>query len=140
MNDRFSRLSDGSYAWAQRQTYIQELEATGINVLDLIFGISLYVANPSPNHYYGNIHRLGRALAESKDSLEFERRAVSMITDADLDSLNRIRIAYLYTNYLLNLREKGRALPKWERFLQTANVPPAFLKSEGENIRKRLQE
>lgn len=138
MNDRFVRWgADGKpNTWL---TYIQELEATGINVLDLIFGISLYVANPSPNHYFGNIGRLGRALAESKDSLEFERRAVNMITDADLDSLNRIRIAYLYTNYLLSLREEGRALPKWEGFLKIPNVPPAFLKSEGENIRKRLQ-
>ena len=41
MNDRFDRVSDGSYAWKDRNTYIKELEQLDINVSDLIFGKSL---------------------------------------------------------------------------------------------------
>ncbi|MBK7503592.1 MAG: hypothetical protein IPI52_00240, partial [Bacteroidetes bacterium] len=36
MNDRFDRMSDGSYAYAQRKTYIKELEELDINVLAFI--------------------------------------------------------------------------------------------------------
>ena len=43
MNDRFDRMTDGNYAWKQRQTYIGELEELNINVADLIFGINLYI-------------------------------------------------------------------------------------------------
>ena len=53
MNDRFDRMSDGSYAWGQRETYIKELEELDINVIDLLIGISLRVENSAQNHYNG---------------------------------------------------------------------------------------
>jgi len=43
MNDNFNRMSDGSYAWAGRKTYIKELEILYINVLDLVLGISIRI-------------------------------------------------------------------------------------------------
>ena len=63
MNDRFDRLSDGSYAWKSRQTYIKELEELNINVYDLIMGITFRLDNPVKNHYYGSVGRLGRAVS-----------------------------------------------------------------------------
>lgn len=98
MNDRFERVSDGSYAWAARQTYIKELEELNINVPDLIFGISLRTSNPAENHYYGSIRRLGRAIAESKDRDQFEKEIKSMISDTMLDDYNRVLMFYLFVN------------------------------------------
>jgi hypothetical protein len=84
MNDRFDRASDGSYAWKNRQTYIRELEVLDINVQDLLLGISLQVANPSTNHYFGSIGRLGRALSETEKPQEIEAKMLQMISDEQL--------------------------------------------------------
>ena len=113
MNDRFDRVSDGSYAQQGRKTYIKELEVLGINVLDLLLGISLRTENATNNHYYGNIGRLGRALAETKDRTLIEDKMLDMITDSKLDDYNRILIYYLFLNYNYNLSDKN---------IQTANV------------------
>lgn len=99
MNDRFDRVSDGSYAYGARKTYINELEVLNINVLDLILGISLRIENPAENHYFGSISRIGRALSESKDARNVETRLLEMISDNDLDDYNRILMYYLFKNY-----------------------------------------
>lgn len=99
MNDNFDRVSDGNYAWAGRKTYIQELEALNINVLDLLIGIALRVENPSKNHYYGDNDRLGRALAETHQPEIFEQKVLSMIKDKDLDDFNRLLMFYLFHSY-----------------------------------------
>ncbi|MBB4805721.1 hypothetical protein HNP38_000993 [Chryseobacterium defluvii] len=109
MNDRFERVSDASYAWGNRQTYIKELEELDINVPDLIFGISFRIENPVNNHYYGSIGRLGRAISESKDREKFLSQMLSMIRDEDLDDYNRVLSYFLYINcnhYIENEREK----------------------------------
>jgi hypothetical protein len=99
MNDRFDRVSDGSYAQQGRSTYIREIEDLDINVFDLLFGISLRVENAAENHYYGSISRLGRALSESKNQTEFEDKALAMIEDKELDTYNRLLIYFLFRNY-----------------------------------------
>lgn len=109
MNDRFDRMSDGSYAFAQRKTYIKELEELDINVSDLLIGISMRIENPATNHYYGNIGRLGRAISESKNKKEFENQILSMVGDPELDDYNRVMAYFLfmsYNNYLENKLEK----------------------------------
>lgn len=106
MNDRFDRASDGSYAWAARKTYIKELEVLDINVHDLIFGISLRIDNPSKNHYFGSIGRLGRALSETEHKDEIENQMLEMIGDNSLDNYNRILIYYLYLNYVHHIEDK----------------------------------
>lgn len=106
MNDRFDRMSDGSYAQSGRKTYIKELEVLDINVLDLLLGISLRAENTSNNHYYGDIGRLGRALAETKDRTLIEEKMLSMVVDPNLDDYNRILIYYLFLNYNYNLNDK----------------------------------
>ena len=106
MNDRFDRVSDGSYAYAGRKTYIRELEVLDINLIDLIVGITLRIDNPSPNHYYSSISRMGRALAESQDRERIERTILEAVSASDLDVYNRQLFYYLYMNYVYNLPDK----------------------------------
>lgn len=115
MNDRFERVSDGSYAYGQRKTYIKELEELDIDVLNLLLGTSLRIENPAKNHYYGNIGRLGRAITESKDKSTFESTILAMIEDNELDDYNRILAYFLYisyNNYLTDIAEQQNNLKK----------------------------
>lgn len=100
MNDNFSRITDGSYAWEKRNTYIKELEDLDINVADLLLGISLRIHNPVENHYYGSIRRIGRALTETKNKPEIENRMLEMIMDEKLDLVNRDIISRLFLTYI----------------------------------------
>ncbi len=99
MNDRFERMSDGSYAWGQRKTYIKELEELNINVTDLILGISFRIENPASNHYFGSIGRVGRALSETKNRNEIEQAMLSIVSDNELDIYNRLLFYFLFRNY-----------------------------------------
>lgn len=108
MNDRFERMSDGSYAQNARKTYIQELEELEIDVENLLLGISLRIDNPSDNHYYGSINRLGRALSETKNPQTIETKMLDMIADNQLDDYNRIIIYYLFKNYNHYLKDETK--------------------------------
>ena len=99
MNDRFERVSDGNYAWEARKTYIRELEELNIDVNELIFGISFRISNPSSNHYFGAVDRIGRALSESKQRKILEERILHTIADTTLDEYNRMIFYYLFINY-----------------------------------------
>jgi hypothetical protein len=99
MNDRFDRMSDGSYAWGQRNTYIKELEELNINVPDLILGISFRIENPASNHYFGSIGRVGRALSETKNRNEIEQAMLSIVSNNELDTYNRLLFYFLFRNY-----------------------------------------
>lgn len=129
MNDRFDRMSDGSYAYEKRKTYIKELEELDINILDLLIGISLRVENPAENHYYGSIGRIGRAISESKDKNEFITQILSMIEDKELDNYNRILSYFLFVscnNYIENEAEQKANLKLLEKSIMTL---PVYLKS-----------
>jgi hypothetical protein len=127
MNDRFERMSDGSYAWERRKTYIRELEVLDINVQDLLLGITLRIENPGMNHYYGNIGRLGRALAETNKSDEIERKILQMISDNLLDDYNRIIFYYLFLNYNYNLENKERQAENKIKLKTAINTLPEYL-------------
>lgn len=127
MNDRFDRASDGSYAWAARKTYIKELEILDINVNDLLFGISLRIENPSKNHYFGSIGRLGRALSESAHSSEIEAQMLEMMVDNSLDNYNKVLIYYLYLNYVHNLDDKKLKDEKMNILNNKVQEMPDFL-------------
>jgi hypothetical protein len=117
MNDRVDRVSDGSYAWGRRLTYIKELEDLDINVHELMLAICFAIDNPAGNHYFGSIGRLGRAFAEAKDRSKLEQEILKMIADNELDDLNRLRMHYLFLNYIYNLpkkQDRAAALPKLE--------------------------
>lgn len=107
MNDRFDRMSDGSYAWEGRRTYLRELEELEINAIDLLLGISLRVDNVSDNHYTGSIARVGRALSDAQDSEHLELQLLELVGDARLDPYNRILAAFLYYNFYHYLPEES---------------------------------
>lgn len=140
MNDRFDRASDGSYAWNARKTYLKELEVLDINLPDLILGISLRISNPSTNHYFGNISRLGRALAESADSKGMEEKMLSMIADTSLDTYNRLIIYYLFLNYNYNLTDKEKRKSNIERLNTTTKALPDFLAQKAVVVYKDKKE
>ncbi|KAF2516500.1 hypothetical protein [Flavobacterium foetidum] len=124
MNDRFDRASDGSYAQGARQTYIKEIEVLDINVLDLILGISLRVDNPSKNHYYSSINRVGRALSESSNTELVETSLLDMIADNELDDYNRVLMFYLFENYNYNLKDENtKKLNQSKLKLAVAKMP-----------------
>jgi len=107
MNDRFERVSDGNYAWEARKTYIRELELLNIDVNELIFGISFRISNPSSNHYFGAVNRIGRAISESKQRKILEERILNTIADTMLDEYNRMIFYYLFINYNHFLPDKS---------------------------------
>jgi hypothetical protein len=129
MNDRFERVSDGSYAWGRRNTYIKELEELNIDVQDLLLGITLRIENPVEKHYYGSIGRLGRALAETKNRIQLEDQLITVIKDNELDAYNRMLIHYLYLNYIYYLPEKDARLASLAKLEEADKTLPDFLKS-----------
>ena len=130
MNDRFDRLSDGSYAWKDRNTYIRELEELDINISDLIFGISLRIEHPAKNHYFGNIQRIGRALAETQNREEIEKTILAMIEDPELDDYNRIISYYLFLNYNNHLNDESSKLENVKKLNRSIHSLPEHLKSK----------
>lgn len=108
MNDRFDRLSDGSYAWASRRTYLKELEELNLNVIDLLLGIALRTASVGPHHYWGSVSRIGRALADAEDKSKVEQQLLAAVGDEKLDHLNRLLMGYVYSNYVWSLPEGER--------------------------------
>jgi hypothetical protein len=129
MNDRFDRVSDGSYAWAGRQTYIKELEVLNINVPDLLLGISLRVENPSENHYFGSIGRLGRSLAESQDKALIEKAVLDMVADSELDDFNRVLAYWLFKNYNYNIKDNAVRGDNAERLDKAVTFLPDYLQN-----------
>lgn len=103
MNDNFKRASDGSYALKGRGTYIKELEELNFNIPDLMIGICFRFANAPKNHYYGNISRIGRAIAESKYRFEIEKKILEIIMDEECDLNNRYLMSYLIGNYAFSV-------------------------------------
>lgn len=130
MNDRFERVSDGSYAWDARNTYIKELETLDINVLDLILGISLRVENAATNHYYGNISRIGRALAETKNRNEIEEAILSAVSDKELDDYNRLLFYFLFRNYNHYIQEEELKKTNEEKLLLAMHTLPDYYTTE----------
>ncbi|MFT3796792.1 hypothetical protein [Flavobacterium sp.] len=130
MNDRFDRMSDGSYAYGARQTYIKELEVLDINVPDLIFGISLRVGNPAENHYFGSIRRIGRALSESAQAKAMESSLLRMIADNGLDDYNRVLMYYLFDNYNYYLKDPKSKAQNRKKLKAVVAQMPAYLSSK----------
>lgn len=129
MNDRFDRVSDGSYAWQGRKTYIKELEVLDINVPELLLGICLRVENPSQNHYFGSIARVGRSLAEADDRLIVQDDILSMICDTTLDDYNRVLMFYLFSHYTGNLTNESLRKDNQEKLRRSLNTLPGYLTS-----------
>lgn len=127
MNDRFERISDGSYAWGQRNTYIRELEELNIDVPDLILGISFRIENPASNHYFGSIGRVGRALAETKNRNEIEEAMLSIISDNELDTYNRLLFYFLFRNYNHHIKNETVKKENNDKLAAATKALPEFI-------------
>jgi hypothetical protein len=127
MNDRFSRVSDGSYAWAGRATYIAELEALNIDVTDLLLGIVLRISNPSGHHYFGDVGRLGRAFVESRDASQLEIKLLKMVEDQELDLFNRVVAFNLFRSYYYHLNDKRKTSHVYAALQECKKSLPDFL-------------
>lgn len=108
MNDKFARSSDGSYAWAARETYLKELEALDIETIDLLLGTVLQVSNAGENHYVGSYSRIGRALTDVEEKDALEQRLQNMIGDEQLDLNNRMELFWVYWAYTRHLKDEVR--------------------------------
>lgn len=139
MNDRFERVSDGSYAWGARETYIKELEELNIDVQDLILGICFRISNPSQNHYFGDISRLGRALAETKNRTDLENKILNMIQDTELDDYNRLLMHYLFLNYTYHLPNKDDRMHNLDKLEIADKYLPDHLRSGIKINRKNFE-
>ncbi|MEM6395537.1 MAG: hypothetical protein AAF741_04260 [Bacteroidota bacterium] len=128
MNDRFDRASDGSYAWGARKTYIRELEELGINVPDLMLGLTFRMSNPSQNHYFGSVNRLGRALAESQFLDDIYARALKHISDPKLDDFNRLVMVFLCRNIIHHIEDENAAEIRRSDLRNAVDTLPDYLK------------
>jgi hypothetical protein len=124
MNDRFDRVSDGSYAWEGRQTYLKELELLGLNTPDLLMGTCFRVNNVSEGHYFGSISRIGRALAETSEHDKVEALMFGIIEDRAVDTFNRLLFVYLFSHYNGNLTEEARKKNNDEYFKSLQGTLP----------------
>ena len=129
MNDRFERMSDGSYAWDGRKTYLRELEELGIPAIELLLGTSLRVANVSNNHYWGSIGRTGRALMDAQDKEALEQRLTRMIQDSSLDPYNRLLMAYLFANYVGHLDDEVQRAASTQRLETAVATLPDYIRT-----------
>lgn len=127
MNDRVERVTDGSYAWGGRKTYIRELEELGLDIPKLLIGTCLMFDKPAKNHYFGNISRIGRALAETRYAQQVEDLLFKMVQDNQLDDFNRYLCFYLFKNYTYNIDDKTKQAA-CETKLETARLSlPAYI-------------
>lgn len=128
MNDRFERMSDGSYAWAGRKTYLKELESLNINAVDLLIGTSLRVKNVADNHYHGSINRVGRALADAQNKDQLEASLFAMMQDPALDPFNRVLMMYLFDNYNHNLEDESRKTANQQKLQAVVQQMPDYIR------------
>jgi hypothetical protein len=127
MNDRFERVADASEAIRRRYTYVHELELLDINTMELILGISFRISNPSENHYYGSIGRLGRAIAEAENVEAIEKQILGMIRDPALDDFNRIIMHNLFLSYIYQDTNEARQKTNTVRFREACKSLPEYL-------------
>lgn len=140
MNDRFARASDGSYAWDARQTYLRELEELDINVQDLLLGITLRLENPSSNHYYGSITRVGRAMAETQKPRQVEAALMETIADDELDDFNRLLMYYVLYNYTAHLKDDSHQDECREKLQEAALSLPPYMRDKVATLQAELDE
>jgi hypothetical protein len=111
----------------QRMTCVKELEAMDIRVPDLLLGIGLQTIHPAENHPWGSISNLGRDLAEVTDKQALEKEILAMIRDQALDDYNRLRLHYLFLNYLFFLFDKDIRLDGLRQLEEADKMLPAYL-------------
>jgi hypothetical protein len=140
MNDRFERMSDGSYAYGGRKTYLKELEELNLDIVDLILGLSLRARNLPDFHYVGTVWRLGWAMSESKDKSVFEEKVLHMLKDSRLDEFNRGLLFILLQSYFDQLDDIDLANQKIRWMKGQADEFSGFLKTAILAMKERTKE
>ncbi|MFZ4796210.1 MAG: hypothetical protein ACOYMA_01865 [Bacteroidia bacterium] len=130
MNDKFERVSDGSYAYGARQTYLKELEVLDIYTNDLLLGISLRFENAAENHYWGSISRIGRALSDTKEPTIIENKMLEIVADNTLDDYNRVLIYYLFLNYNNYISDEQKQIENSKKLQNAVSQLPRYLASK----------
>jgi hypothetical protein len=128
MNDRFDRMIDASYAWAERKTYLRELEELGIDVPSLLMGITFRVSNPAENHYFGDVGRLGRALSEALEREKTAQKLLTIVADGELDDYNRLLFYFLFDHLVYHLDEPGEQTFYQAALEQALATLPVYLR------------
>ncbi len=106
---------------------IKELEAIDIRVPDLLLGIGLQTIHPAQNHPWGSISKLGKDLVEVSDKQTAERAILATIRDPALDDYNRLRMHYLFLNYLFFLPDKENRLAGLRVLEDADKMLPVYL-------------
>ncbi|NJL15329.1 MAG: hypothetical protein HC913_21545 [Microscillaceae bacterium] len=125
----------GNYAWPRRGTYLRELETLKLDIPALMLGIVLDMENPSQDHYFGSVIRVGRGLAETQDAQKIEAALLEMLADPQLDDYNRMLAYFLCLNYAENLPNERKvdfhtALRRFTAFL------PDYMQKQAEASRR----
>ncbi len=130
MNDYFPRMSDGSYAWGKRKTYLRELEELGINTPDLILGSILRAEDVSEKHYFSSIRRIGRAMADAKDTDVYKKKLLEMMGDDGLDDYNRVLMFYLAAGFVSHLDEDVSEEKRQAFLKECIPILPGYLSAQ----------
>lgn len=131
LNDRFNRVSDGSYAEPGRKTYARELELLGTRLEYLIPGTLIVAKNLSTNHYQGDVQRAGRAMAELESRKKVYEEIERLIDTETLDLLNRVRFVFLaqhYNHYLLEKQHTLEARQNLKRLSEALKSFPGYIR------------
>lgn len=127
MNDYMDRMTDGSYAQSGRKTHLRELELINIHTTDLLLGSAMRASNMAAGHYYGAINRYGRALSETQNPAAFESQIKKMLSDKQLDDVNKLLLFALYANYCYSQPTKEKATEKISALRREAGQYPLYI-------------
>ncbi|MBC7552411.1 MAG: hypothetical protein H7257_00375 [Taibaiella sp.] len=141
MNENFNRHNDLSAIWTERLTYIKELEEMHLQTNKLLTGMAFSISDGAANHYTCSIWKIGRALADCKNTEYAEEVLFAAISDTTLDLYNRIVFMRLAMEYIHNTNDSLRKQELLIRLKKGAsNLPPltaARVSKKDEELQKR---
>ena len=108
------------------ETYIKELEAMNVNVVDFLIGLGLRLEVISDG-YERNPFRLGKPLAEALDGDVALNALLAMIADNELDDYNRATMYHIYRNYNLFVDDEAERAKNFRKLEEAAAFLPDYL-------------
>lgn len=115
-------------AWlpGRRTNFLRELEELNIGVDDILLGGTLTNTWPSPG--FSSVELLGGVLArEGGDRHRLEEKVLKLIADKGLDDYNRLKMHYLFLNYVNCLPEGGGRSKALTRLARADSTLPGYL-------------
>lgn len=108
------------------ETYIKELEAINVNVVDFLLGLGLRLEILSDG-YDRSPFRLSKPLAEALDREVALNALLVMIADRDLDDYNRATMYHIYRNYNLFADDEAEKAKNFRKLEEAAAFLPDYL-------------